>query len=156
MDPRRTDGDYARAWREALALARRWGVRDREDVAQEALLRAWRSGRAEPGWLRAVVRNCAVDARSAEARVCLTADADARAGCPARALCESRLDARRELRAVLAGAARLPPSLRAVFDAVVREGRAIEEVARSLGVSRAVVDTRLRRMRARLRARRAA
>ena len=41
-------------------------------------------------------------------------------------------------------------SLETVFDAVVCEGRAIDEVSRALAVSRAVVDTRLRRMRTRL------
>ncbi len=57
------------------------------------------------------------------------------------------MDARRGVVTVMA---RAEPSLREVFDAVVCEGRAIEDVARALRVTRAVVDTRLRRMRMRL------
>lgn len=145
---------YARVWQDAMAMAHRAGVRDRalrEDVAQEATVRAWRAGRDERWWLRAVVRHCAIDARRAQARMEYGVELDARAGADASAMSEARLDARRAVRAMLRRAGRLTPSLRAVWDAVVRDGRAIDEVARALGVSRAVVDTRLRRMRLRLR-----
>lgn len=154
METRDDSARYARVWQEAMAMARRAGVRDRalrEDVAQEAMVRAWRSGREERWWLRAVVRHCAIDARRAQARVQYGVELDAREGPCATAMSEARADARRAVRAVVARAARLTPSLREVWDAVVREGRAIDEVARALGVSRAVVDTRLRRMRMRLR-----
>ena len=66
---------------------------------------------------------------------------------------ELRIEARRALEAVLTRAESLSPPLRAVFDAVVCEGRDIHEVARALGVSRAVIDTRLLRMKRRLRGR---
>lgn len=139
-----------------MAMARRAGVRDRalrEDVAQEVTVRAWQCGRAERWWLRAVVRHCVLDARRAAARVQYGVELDACEGSYAAAMSEARADARREARALVKRAERLTPPLRAVFDAVVRDGRAIDEVARALGVSRAVVDTRLRRMRMRLRER---
>ncbi|MFO0630427.1 MAG: sigma-70 family RNA polymerase sigma factor [Polyangiales bacterium] len=143
---------YARVWREAMAMATRSGVRDRaarEDLAQEVTVRAWRSGRDERPWLLTVMRHCAADHHRAAARCVALADLDA----PARdASAESRLEARRALEAVLARAEALSPSLRAVFDAVVCEGRDIGDVARALGVSRAVIDTRLLRMKRRLRA----
>lgn len=154
METRDDNARYARVWQEAMAMARSAGVRDRalrEDVAQEATVRAWRAGRDERWWLRAVVRHCAVDARRAQARVQYGVELDAHEGSYGAAMCEARADARRDLRALLSRAGRLTPSLRAVWDAVIREGRAIDEVSRSLGVSRAVVDTRLRRVRMRLR-----
>lgn len=144
---------YARAWREAVATARGAGLRDRwsrEDVAQETLMRAWRTGRTERWWLRAVSRNCAIDARRSQRRMCFD-EMDAREGSYATAMSEARLDARREVRAVLDRARALTPALREVYERVLRDGESIDEVARALGVSRAVIDTRLKRMREQLR-----
>lgn len=142
---------YARVWREAMAMATRTGVRDRaarEDLAQEVTVRAWRSGRDERPWLLAVMRHCAADHHRATSRCVSGVDLDA----PSREVCgEPRLEAKRALEAVLRRAESLSPPLRAVFDAVVCEGRDINEVARALGVTRAVIDTRLLRMKRRLR-----
>jgi RNA polymerase sigma factor (sigma-70 family) len=142
---------YARVWREAMAMATRTGVRDRatrEDLAQEVTVRAWRSGRDERPWLLAVMRHCAADHHRAASRCVSGVDLDA----PSREVTgEHRIEAKRALEAVLTRAASLSPPLRAVFDAVVCEGRDINEVARALGVTRAVIDTRLLRMKRRLR-----
>jgi DNA-directed RNA polymerase specialized sigma24 family protein len=96
------------------------------------------------------MRHCAADHHRAASRCVSGVDLDA----PSREVTgEPRIEARRALEAVLTRAASLSPPLRAVFDAVVCEGRDINEVARALGVSRAVIDTRLLRMKRRLRGR---
>lgn len=143
---------------QAMTVARRMGLRDAarcDEVAQEVMVRAWHHGvhalapRARGAWVRTTARRCALDALRAAVRegagdgAGLAAHGDA-------AMSEGRLDARRRLAAMLARAAAMPPSLRAVFVAVVCEGRSIDEVARALSISRAAIDTRLRRMRGEL------
>jgi RNA polymerase sigma factor (sigma-70 family) len=146
--------------RQAMATTMRAGVGDEalcDEVAQEVMVRAWRCGvlsmspRVRGAWVRTTARRCAIDMVRAARREVLDESAiDGTGSVGAHAMTEERVDARRRVATVAARAGAMPPSLRAVFDAVVCEGRAIEDVARSLGVTRAVVDTRLRRMRVRL------
>jgi DNA-directed RNA polymerase specialized sigma24 family protein len=146
--------------RQALEMAAGSGLRDRalrEDVAQEVTLRAWRNGivrreaRVRSAWVRTTVRRCVIDAlRGAGRERCVGDELDGRHAAGEMALSEERIDARREVASMMSRAGSLPRSLRAVYAAVVCEGQAIEEAARALGVTRAVVDTRLRRMRKRL------
>ena len=155
-----TRGELLAARRQAMAAAMRAGLRDRslcDEVAQEVMGRAWRHGvlsmspSARGGWVHTTARRYAIDLLRRARRTARDEGAlDALASEGGAAMSEERLDARREVDAVSARACALPPSLRAVFDAVVCEGRAIDEVSRALAVSRAVVDTRLRRMRTRL------
>lgn len=114
-------------------------------------MRAWRAGRTERWWLRTVLRNCVIDDRRVQARLRHGADLDAREGSYAVAMSEARVDARREVREVLRRAEALARALREVYERVLVEGATIDEAARALGVSRAVIDTRLKRMRRLLR-----
>ncbi len=146
--------------RQAWATTRRGGVGDAtlcDEVAQEVMVRAWRSGvlvmspMARGAWVRTTARRCAIDMMRAGRREVFDEVAiDEAAGASVYAMSEARMDARRGVVTVMARAEGMPSSLREVFDAVVCEGRAIEDVARALRVTRAVVDTRLRRMRMRL------
>lgn len=146
--------------RQAWAATRRVCAGDAtlcDEVAQEVVVRAWRSGvlamspMARGAWVRTTARRCAIDMMRAGCReVFDEAALDEAAGASAYAMSEARIDARRGVVRVMARAEGMPPSLREVFDAVVCEGRAIDDVARALRVTRAVVDTRLRRMRVRL------
>lgn len=146
--------------REAMTVARLAGLRDGalcDEVAQEVMVRWWRSGvidmeaRTRAAWVRTTTRRCVLDAlRGSMRRAGDAVECDALPGDGAAGLTEARIGARQELAAIDARVRAMPPSLRVVFEAVVFEGRAIEDVARTLAVSRAAVDTRLRRMRMRL------
>lgn len=142
---------------QAMVTARRAGIVDAsqcDDVAQEVMLRAWRhdvlsrEAGVRGAWVRTTARRCAADVMRASRRAGEGArGVEAHAEEGASTMSEARLDARRRVRRMLARAVAMPPSLRAVFEAVVCEGRAIDEVAGALALSRAAVDTRLRRMR---------
>ena len=128
-----------------------------DEVAQEVVVRAWRGGvlamspMARGAWVRTTARRCAIDAmRAGRREVFDEATIDEATEASAYAMSEARVDARRGVVRMMVRAETMPSSLREVFDAVVREGRAIDDVARALKVTRAVVDTRLRRMRMRL------
>lgn len=152
------DGVWAAVWRLARRLAARKGCFDAQrcdDIAQEVTTRAWQHGvdsmpeARRMGWVRSVTKHHMADLLRAGRRRGETALLDGMAA-PTVGYGEAWLDARRALRRVDAAARTLPPSERAVYGAVVCEGREIGEVARALGVNRAAVDTRLRRMRDRL------
>lgn len=152
------DGVWEAVWRLARQLAARKGCFDAQrcdDIAQEVTTRAWQHGvdalpRAKrTAWVKRTTRNHMADLLRAGRRRRESPLVDAGA-VPVVGYDEAWFDARNTLRRVDAAARTLPPSERAVYGAVVCEGRAIDAVAHEMGVSRAVIDTRLRRMRDRL------
>lgn len=153
MDPRETDRRYAHLRASASRFARRLGVRDaslRDDVAQEVALRAWSQRELSAAWMRTVTRRHVIDALRRGGSWCQSVDLDGREGGPGFAASDARFEARWELRAVCLAAQRLSPPLREVFELVCCEGRSIERAAVELGVTRAVVDKRLERLRRQL------
>jgi RNA polymerase sigma-70 factor (ECF subfamily) len=127
---------------------------DAEEIAQDAMVRAWRNARAfDPargalaGWLNRIAVNLAIDRCRAQVRqAALTEDIAAPEPDPEAAA------RRRELRATLAaGLAALPERQRAAFVLTYGEDRSGAEAAGMLGVSVRALEGLLRRARLSLR-----
>ena len=139
------------------------GAAEAEDLAQEALLRAYagrasfRAERARPwAWLRAIASNLAVDflRRSRRVRFLPLEAAAAEAVAPDAAAGGERL-AREDrllvaLRAEMGG---LPERERRAFCLFYEEGRSIAAISRALGAPEGTVKSWLHRARERLRER---
>jgi RNA polymerase sigma factor (sigma-70 family) len=130
-----------------------------EDLTSIVFLEAWRlrestvffQGRARP-WLLGVALNVLRSQSRAERRY---RQALARLPAPAPAEPESdaaiaRLDAERQMRAVLQAVSKLRRREREVLELCVWEGLSTEEAARVLGISTGAVRSRLSRARRRL------
>ncbi len=129
---------------------------DHDDVAQEACLRVWTSFdqcRSEEGfgpWVRAVVRSVACTHRTRHRRHRKHRPADLTAathGATGRAPVDATVDHRRHLLRLQVGAQGLSPGLRVVYHRTLLGGEDIAATAKALGVQRAVVDQRVRRVR---------
>lgn len=127
-----------------------------EDVAQDALVRAWtHAGRYDPArapvavWLHRIAANAAIDrlrARRPTAPLPATlADAGAAA--------DERIEARQRRRALAEAVALLPARQRAALALTYGQGRAGRDAAAALGVSARALEGLLRRGRLWLRAR---
>ncbi len=119
-----------------------------EEIAQEAMVRAWRqAGRFDPtrgsvaGWLNRIAVNLAIDqGRRAVRYAALPEDQPSEAPSA-----EAALQARERRTALLAGLAALPVRQRAALMLTYFEQRAGQDAARSLGVSVRGLEGLLRR-----------
>lgn len=127
-----------------------------DDLAQEALLRAYEKRRSFDGsrpllpWLLSIVHNLFIDRtrrRSTEARVHDTLSAMAALLPPA-----MEADTRLRLQALLAGFEALPDEQRAALHLVVIEGLSYQEAATTLDIPVGTLMSRLARARGALRA----
>ncbi|HWB71439.1 MAG TPA: sigma-70 family RNA polymerase sigma factor [Egibacteraceae bacterium] len=139
------------AYRVALRIC--LNAADAEDVAQEALVRAWRSLAAFRGessfatWLYRIVTNLALN-RMARRREDATAEPPEPPGPdqdPAR-----RVEARERLAVAVAALTRLTPEQRACWTLREIEGLSYEQLAQVLGLTVPAVKSRLFRARAEL------
>lgn len=128
------------------------GLDDADDVAQTALLRAWRSierlETPEPGalcsWLDTIARNVAIDlARQRSRRPVAEFDPDEPDGVSVAAQVEVRVILDRALEAVRA----LPESLREPLLLTVVDGLTAAQVADRLGIEPAAARQRISRAR---------
>ncbi|MBK9974937.1 MAG: sigma-70 family RNA polymerase sigma factor [Planctomycetes bacterium] len=124
-----------------------------EDVAQEALLTAWRhlaelrEEEAFAGWLRALTRSCALRVLRKRRLAELPEDIE-----PAAAETEMQLDA--EARQTIQGAVReLSTRQQAVIERFYVQGQTVQEIAIALGVPAGTVKRRLFEAREKLRTR---
>lgn len=127
-------------------------VDDADDVAQQALLRAWRSiehlDRPEPGrmcsWLDAIARNAAIDlARSRARRPDAPLDEDATGSVSV----AETVEIRTSLDGALAALHALPETLREPLLLTVVDGLSASQVAERLGIEPATARQRISRAR---------
>jgi RNA polymerase sigma-70 factor (ECF subfamily) len=127
-------------------------VDDADDVAQLALLRAWRSIETleapEPGrmcsWLDAIARNAAIDLARQRAR---RADAVLDEETPGQESVAGAVEIRMILDGALAALHALPDSLREPLLLTVVDGLSTGEVAERLGIEPAAARQRISRAR---------
>ena len=132
-------------------------VDDADDVAQTALLRAWRStahlDTPQPGrmcaWLDAIARNVAIDLARQRARRPVTALEETP---DAHVSVEAVVEARVLLDGALAAVHSLPPALREPLLLTVADGLSAEQVATRLGIEPAAARQRISRARKALKA----
>ncbi|WP_217181652.1 RNA polymerase sigma factor [Streptomyces sp. AC495_CC817] len=142
--------DPQRLRRRSIALG--VGIDDADDVAQTALLRAWRSIESletpEAGrmcsWLDAIARNVVVDLARQRARRPQTALDDE---VPDERGVASEVEVRVILDAALAALHALPPALREPLLLVVVDGLTTAQVADRLGIAPATARQRISRAR---------
>lgn len=119
---------------------------DAEDAVGEALLKAWqnwdrlRDRGAVRAWLLKITVNCAYTQRRKLGRVTVVEDMEPLVG--------STVD--RPYEDLWEAVSALPPDYRVAVTLFYYEGMAVEEIARTLGVARGTVRSRLHRARARL------
>ncbi|MBL8605389.1 MAG: sigma-70 family RNA polymerase sigma factor [Myxococcales bacterium] len=137
------------------ARSRALSESDRDDIAQFASFKVWRSwgqlrdAQSARAWVRRVVRNETVGLLRARGRR-LEYQGAIEPLSLVEPRPEARLDARTDLRALQARAERLSPPLYVVFCRTLVGGEDPSETAKVLNISRASVDQRVRRVRQQL------
>lgn len=134
------------------SISRGVPIDDADDVAQTALLRAWRSiahlEAPEPGrmcsWLDAIARNAAIDLARRRAR---RPEADLGEETPDETSVEAAVEIRVLLDGALAALHALPDALREPLVMMVVDGMSAAQIGERLGIDPAAVRQRVARAR---------